>query len=64
LKKISYIPIKGQVAVLKPIIDKISITYKIADPDLLKALIEGLLQSERHSNLVATTLLQNRLPSR
>ena len=37
-------PIKGQVAVLKPIIDKISITYIIADPDLRKALIESLLQ--------------------
>jgi hypothetical protein len=27
INKISYIPIGGQVAVLKPIVDKISITY-------------------------------------
>jgi hypothetical protein len=36
-KKICYIPIEGQVAVLKPIIDKISITY-IGDPDLKASL--------------------------
>jgi hypothetical protein len=43
-KDISYVPIKGQVAVLKPIIDKISITYKIDDPDLKAVVVQNLLQ--------------------
>lgn len=41
--KISYIPIPGQVAVLKPVIDKISITY-VGSPDLEPVLVENLLQ--------------------
>ena len=41
--KISYIPIKGQVAVLKPILDKISITYIIGDPDLKAVVVQNLL---------------------
>jgi hypothetical protein len=44
INKISYIPIKGQVAVLKPIIDKISITYIISDPDLKAVLVQNLKQ--------------------
>jgi hypothetical protein len=34
---------KGQVAVLKPIIDKISITYIIGDPDLKAVVVQNLL---------------------
>jgi hypothetical protein len=44
VNNISYIPIKGQVAVLKPIIDKISITYIIGDPDLEAVVVQSLLQ--------------------
>ena len=44
LSEISYCPIKGRVAVLKPIIDKITITHKIADNELTAALVESLLQ--------------------
>ena len=44
VKNISYIPVKGQIAVLKPIIDKISITYIIGDPDLTAAVVQNLLQ--------------------
>jgi len=44
IKDICYIPLKGQIAVLNPVIDKISITYKIDDLDLKAALIESLLQ--------------------
>ena len=43
LQKISYLPVKGQVAVLKPIIDKISITY-IGDPNLTPVLVQNLKQ--------------------
>ena len=44
-KDISYVPIAGRVAVLKPIIDKVSIVYKVggSDPDLMPGLIQGLL---------------------
>jgi hypothetical protein len=42
--EISYCPIKGRVAVLKPFIDKITITHKIADEELVKTLVESLLQ--------------------
>ena len=44
-KDISYIPIPGRVAVLKPLIDKVSLTYKTpsGDPALKPAVIEGLL---------------------
>ncbi len=42
-ESICYVPIKGRVAVLKPFIDKISITYKIYDPDLRGAILEALL---------------------
>ena len=41
--KVSYVPIKGQVAVLKPILDKISITYIIGDPDLKAVVVQNLL---------------------
>ena len=44
LSEISYCPISGRVAVLKPIIDKITITHKIADNELTAALVESLLQ--------------------
>jgi hypothetical protein len=44
VNKVSYTPIKGQVAVLKPVIDKISITYKISDPGLTDVLVESLKQ--------------------
>ena len=44
LSEISYCPIKGRVAVLKPFIDKITITYKIADQELTATLVESLLQ--------------------
>jgi hypothetical protein len=39
---VSYIPIKGRIAVLKPVLDKISIAYFIDDPDLLGAVYDGL----------------------
>ena len=44
-KDIAYCPITGQVAVLKPVIDKVSIVYKMggSDPDLMPGLVEGLL---------------------
>jgi hypothetical protein len=42
--EISYCPIKGRVAVLKPFIDKITITYKIADEELVATLVQSLLQ--------------------
>lgn len=41
-KDICYFPIKGRVALLNPFIDKISITYKIADEELKVAVIEAL----------------------
>ena len=44
LSEISYCPIEGRVAVLKPFIDKITITHKIADKELTAALVESLLQ--------------------
>jgi hypothetical protein len=47
INNISYIPIKERVAVLKPIIDKISITYKIADPDLKAALSNAYCRRSR-----------------
>src|SRR4051812_17804888 len=40
--KVSYVPIKSQVAVLKPIIDKISITY-IGNPGLTDVLVQNLM---------------------
>ncbi|WP_425987738.1 hypothetical protein [Afipia sp. DC4300-2b1] len=43
-KDVSYFPIRGKIAVLKPIIDKISITHQISDPELKETLIECLLQ--------------------
>src|SRR6266545_1217411 len=43
LKKVAYRPLKAQIAVLKPIIDKISITYPIDDSELRETLIESLL---------------------
>jgi hypothetical protein len=45
-KNISYCPISGRVAVLKPVIDKVSLTYKLddSDPTLKPAVIESLLQ--------------------
>ena len=44
-KNISYCPIVGRVAVLKPVVDKVSITYKMdgSDPTLMPALVEALL---------------------
>ena len=41
-KEVCYFPIPGHVAVLHPIIDKISVTYQIADQDLKGAVIECL----------------------
>lgn len=48
-KDISYVPMKGQVAVLKPIIDKISITY-VGHPDLKAVLVQNLLQEIEAGN--------------
>jgi hypothetical protein len=39
---VSYIPIVGRIAVLKPILDKIAITYMINDQDLLESVYQGL----------------------
>ncbi|TPQ31525.1 hypothetical protein C2U70_23795 [Bradyrhizobium guangdongense] len=40
---ISYIPIQGQAAILKPVIDKVAITY-VGSPDLGPVLVQNLLQ--------------------
>lgn len=44
--RICYRVIDGKVAILKPLIDRLSITYLIKDPDLLGAVIDSLLSPD------------------